>query len=186
MPTKPVRHHLIFAAALVSLGSTANACAASNDGLFGDWGGLRTSWSDQGIDVQARYQSEIAWNPSGGKDQGTRYADRWMLAASFDLGRLANDPGSKLYVSANKRDGRNLTADRIGNQVKVQAIYGDAETFRLSDLWYQQTLADGHVEFRLGRVRPGDDFAYFACAFRNLGFCARPSALLADFGWTSR
>jgi porin len=184
MPTKSARHYLILAAALVSLGNAGNACAASNDGLFGDWGGLRTSWLDKGIDVQATYQSEIAWNPSGGKDQGTRYAEQWMLAASFDLGQLADDPGGKLYVSVNKRDGRNLTADRIGNQVQVQEIYGDAQTFRLSDLWYQQTLADGHVEFRLGRVHPGDDFAYFACDFQNLGFCARPYALLADSGWT--
>jgi porin len=185
MPSKLARHYLlILAAALVSLGNAADACAASNDGLFGDWGGLRTSWSDQGIDVQAKYQSEIAWNPSGGKDQGTSYADQWMLAASLDLGQLANDPGGKLYVSVNKRDGRSLIADRIGNQVQVQEIYGDAETFRLSNLWYQQTLADGHFEFRVGRVHPGDDFAYFACDFQNLGFCARPYALLADSGWT--
>jgi porin len=177
------RTRLLCAATLI-LASSAVCAQDSTDTLFGDWGGLRTSLADRGIDVTAEYQSETAGNPSGGKDQGTRYADQWKLAASFDLGKLIDDPGGKFYVSVNKRNGRNLTADRIGNEVQVQEIYGDAETFRLSDLWYQQTLAAGHVEFRLGRVHPGDDFAYFACDFQNLGFCARPYALLANSGWT--
>ena len=176
---KPV----LLAASIAMVGAAAPAHAAAGDGLFGDWGGLLTRWSNEGIDVGAGYISETAWNPSGGKDQGARYADQWKLDASFDLSKLANIPGAKLYISVSQRDGRNLTADTIGNQVQVQEIYGDGQTFRLSDLWYQQTLADSHLEYRVGRVHPGDDFAYADCEYQNLGFCARPYPLLVDAGW---
>lgn len=184
MRTHPLKKSVVAALMFAGVGIAGAAQAATGDGLFGDWGGALTRWSDAGIDVSAGYQSETAWNPSGGKKQGVRYADQFKLDARIDLGKLANLPGAIAYVSLSQRDGRNLTADTIGNQVQVQEIYGDAQTFRLSDLWYQQTLADGHAEFRFGRVHPGDDFAYFACDFQNLGFCARPYALLADSGWT--
>lgn len=184
MDPRRIEKSIFVGLALLGLGFAGGAQAAVGDGLFGAWGGALTRWSDAGIDVKAEYQSETAWNPSGGKDQGVRYADQFELGANFDLDKLAHLPGAILYVSLSNRDGRNLTADTIGNQVQVQEIYGDAQTFRLSDLWYQQTLTDGHAEFRAGRVHPGDDFAYFACDFQNLGFCARPYALLADSGWT--
>jgi porin len=170
-------------AATIGLAMAPGARAASGDGLLGDWGGWKSRLADEGIDVGADYTAEEAWNPLGGKRQGARHADQWKLDATFDMARLAHRPGAKLYVSVTQRDGRNLSADTIGNEVQVQEIHGDGQTFRLSDLWYQQTFAAGHAEVRFGRVHPGDDFAYAPCDYQNLAFCARPYPLLVDAGW---
>lgn len=180
------RFNRIFCSLLLTISTLAPVAAArdaSDQHLFGDWGGLRTQLADDGIDMQAGYGSNTAGNPSGGKSQTARYADQWRLAASFDLGKLANIDGAKFYVSLSRRDGRSLSKDAIGNQVPVQAIYGGGQDFRLDDLWYQQFFDEGHWEARLGRVHVSDDFAHFGCAFQSLGFCAAPYALLADSGW---
>ncbi len=174
----------VLALTIAALAPVAAAHAASNKHLFGDWGGLWTRLADDGIDVQAKYESDTAWNPSGGKSQAARYADQWLLAASLDLGKLANIDGAKVYVSLSRRDGRSLSKDAIGNQLPVQEIYGGGQDFRLDDLWYQQTFDQGHWEARFGRVHTSDDFAHFSCAFQNLGFCAAPYAILADSGWS--
>lgn len=177
------KNHLLFAVALVACGHVGPAIAGSDSGVLGDWGGLRTRLADKGVDVKAQYESDTAWNPGGGRHQGARYADQWLLAATFDLGKLANVDGAKFYVGLTRRDGHSLSKDVIGNEVPVQQIYGAGEDFRLSDLWYQQTFGDGHWEARLGRVHVSDDFAHASCTFQNLGFCAAPYALLANSGW---
>jgi len=174
---------ILFASALAAA-FCGEANAAPPDGLFGDWGGLLSTLSDDGVRVQAKYISDIAWNPSGGKSQGTRYADQWSLGADFDLGKLANIDNAMLHITLSNRDGRNLTQDTIGNEVQVQQIYGDGQNFRLDDFWYQQSFG-GHLEIRLGRLHESDDFAYFSCDYQNLGFCSAPYAILADSGWNN-
>lgn len=184
MCSSSCKNCLLFATALVTFGHLGTAVARSDTGLSGDWGGLRTKLTDKGIDVQAKYQSNTAWNPGGGKNRGARYADQWLLAASFDLGKLANIDGATFYIGLTRRDGRSLTKDAIGNEVPAQEIYGDGQDFRLTDLWYQQTFDEGHWEVRLGRVHSADDFAHFDCTFQNLGFCGSPYAILADSGFS--
>ena len=56
--------------------------------LFGDWGGLRTSLSERGIDLNLGYTGEAAHNFSGGKDKLTRYTDQWVFGATLNLDKL--------------------------------------------------------------------------------------------------
>jgi hypothetical protein len=48
--------------------------------IFGDWGGLRTSLSNQGIDLGLSYLSEPAWNVAGGMALGGTYAGQENLS----------------------------------------------------------------------------------------------------------
>jgi porin len=184
-PRKPRRkRYEMWTSLCVAIASSSPCAAASPLGLFGDWGGLLPYLLDRGVDVQAAYVSEAAWNPSGGKQQAARYADQLGLSADFDLKKIFGLDGAKLRIALTNRDGRNLTQDAVGNEVLVQEIYGDGQNLRLSDFSYEQALGQ-RVEVRLGRIHESDDFAHFSCEFQNLSFCSAPFAILADSGWNN-
>lgn len=186
-PTPPARRRKsisLWIAGFFALAFASSCWAAPPDGLFGDWDGLLPYLSDRGVDVQATYIAETAWNFSGGKQQAVRYADQFALSADFDLKKIFGLNGAKLRIALTNRDGRDLTQDAVGNEVQVQEIYGDGQNLRLADVSYQQALGP-HVELRLGRVHESDDFAHFSCEFQNLAFCSAPFAILVDSGWNN-
>src|SRR5260221_13529630 len=47
-----------------------------NEGLLGDWGGLRTRLYQQGVDFQLGYTTELAYNAQGGDSDLLRNADQ--------------------------------------------------------------------------------------------------------------
>src|SRR5689334_5391326 len=46
-----------------------------NQGVLGDWGGLRTRLYQRGIDFQLGYTAELAYNARGGDEHLVRHAD---------------------------------------------------------------------------------------------------------------
>jgi porin len=68
----------------------------------------------------------------------------------------------------------------------VQEIYGRGQTFRITQLWYEQKLAGDAVAIKAGRATVGEDFSSFSCYFMNLTFCgSQPGNLVGDywFNW---
>jgi porin len=128
---------LMSAAGLVSailvMGVPGQALGDEGQFLLGDWGGLRTSLSDQGVNFDFEYVGETAHNFSGGTAELTRYADQWTAGATLNLERLWDWQGAQFEVVLTDRSGRNLIADaNIGGNQLVQEVYGGGETFRLT------------------------------------------------------
>jgi porin len=48
-------------------------------GLFGDWGGLRTYLYDHGVNLEVSYVNEFAANTQGGDSRDAAYADQIYL-----------------------------------------------------------------------------------------------------------
>ena len=67
--------------------------------VFGDWGGLRSSLSNQGIDLGLSYLSEPAWNIAGGKALGGTYAGQQNLSADLDWEKIASMNGFSQRIS---------------------------------------------------------------------------------------
>src|SRR5207253_8487028 len=101
---------VVLALACFSVDAYANE-ASPNQGLLGDWGGLRTRLYQNGIDFQLGYVSELAYNAHGGDRKLVRNADQLALGATFDLDRLWGWSNSKFQVTITDRNGRNLSAD---------------------------------------------------------------------------
>jgi porin len=140
--------------------------------LFGDWNGARTNLRDRGIDFQFGYVGEFAYNPVGGIDSKSRYADQYSAGVTFDLDRLLGVPDAKFQVTLTQRTGRNLSDDaQLGTLQQVQEVYGRGQTIRLTDFWYQQQFANGLIDWKIGRMPVNEDFASFPCDFQNLTFC---------------
>jgi porin len=151
--------------------------------LFGDWDGARTRLLDAGIDFQFGYTSEIAGNATGGDRRQVAYTDQWTFGTTFDLTKLGVVPGGTIQVTWTDRNGSNLSDDaRLGTLQQVQEVFGRGQTLRLTQFWYDQKFVDGMVDWKIGRITFGEDFAAFTCDFQNLTFCgAQPGNLVGNY-----
>jgi len=151
--------------------------------LTGEWGGLRTTLRDAGIDLTVNYTSELAANVSGGTRHLATETGQFSFGATVDMARLVGIPGGTLTASISDRRGDNLT-DRagIGALLQIQEVYGRGQTWRLSEFSYSQKLGGG-IDLKLGRLPMGADFASFPCDFENLTFCGNPVGNLVGGYW---
>jgi porin len=160
-----------------------SAIAAPDSWLLGDWGGERARLQRMGIDFQFGYTSEIAYNPTGGIEHTTRYTDQYAAGVTFDLDRLLGLPTAQFQVTLTQRLGRNLSDDaELGTLQQVQEVYGRGQTIRLTEFWFDQKYAGGLIDWKIGRLTFGGDFASFSCDFQNLTFCgANPGNLVGNY-----
>jgi porin len=161
------------AAALAAALSCCAAAAFSADEL-----GLR------GFTPSAVYTGEAAANPVGGMRQGQDYAGEMEIGADFDLGRLSGWQGGFVHFVMTERHGRNLSADYIGNNTKVQEIYGTAgiQNLHLALLTFEQQLFDGRLDLIAGRTDASDNFLFtpLYCNFQMNSACGNPTFIFKD------
>ncbi|HEY4076286.1 MAG TPA: carbohydrate porin [Rhizomicrobium sp.] len=163
-------------------------------GITGDWGGLRTSLSDAGINAAASYVSETAGNYSGGTDQLVRETGQFALAFTADMARLAGLDGGTFQMTITDRRGDDLgAAANLGVLQQVQEVYGRGQTARLTQFWYEQMFDQGAFALKLGRATVGEDFDSFSCYFMNLSFCGSVPGNITNYWynwpisqWTGR
>src|SRR5258708_4159629 len=169
------RAQRIFAV-LIACGSCAQA--AERDPfteLALEWGGLRSFLREKGVDIRIGYVSETATNVQGGDRELWRYADQWTFAAALDLETLLGLHQAQLKMTITDRNGRNLSADaHLGSLQEVQEIYGRGQTWHWTQFSYAQKYFDGILNWKIGRLVSGEDFADFSCEFMNLALCGLP------------
>jgi porin len=153
--------------------------------LLGDWGGERTRLQNQGIDFQFGYTGEFAYNATGGIKSEATYTDQYAAGMTLDLNRLIGIPDAQFQATITERTGRNLSDDaQLGTLQQVQEVFGRGQTIRLTDFWYEQKYADGLIDWKVGRMPFGEDFAAFPCDFQNLMFCgSAPGNIVGNYIW---
>jgi len=151
---------LVAALALVA----ATPAAVAEDGGWltrkhgtGGWDGLRQKWLAEGVVPGGYYVFDVLGNPAGGADQATAYTGRAEFDLSLNLNRLLGAKGLAFDLAFSWSSGSNLSDD-IGNVFQVGEAYS-GQTVQLSRLFFEQTLADGRLFLKLGRVSAGNDFA---------------------------
>lgn len=179
----------LLAIALVALPAIAYADGPQrfDDRLSGGWGGWRGWLLDRGFDFTLGYTTETAGNAQGGTKQGVRYTDQWSLGLTVDLQKLLQLNDARLQISITDRNGRNLSSDEhLGSLQQVQEVYGRGQTWRTTQLWYDQSYFGKALDWKIGRLTMGEDFADFSCDFMNLAFCgSQPGNLVGNywFNW---
>ncbi len=153
------------------------------DTLLGDWGGLRPKLDDAGIKLSLGYKGEFATNVSGGESKEATETGQFALTGVFDMDKIAGIKGGTLQATITYRHGYDLGAKAgLGVLQQVQEVYGRGQTWRLTELSYQQILADGHVVIKAGRF-PAGDFNTFDCEFMNLTFCGALAGNISGYFW---
>ena len=155
----------------------ASGLALAQDGLFeqdkltGDWGGMRKTLKDAGVDLEVNDTSETLSNPAGGIRQATIYQGLLATTLTLDLEKLANWSGASLYAEGYQISGRGLSRTAVGNLLTVSGIEALAST-RLVDLWLQQEFLDRQASLRVGQIALDDEFyiSQYSANFINSTF----------------
>jgi porin len=130
----------------------------TRDALTGNWGGLRSKLEDKGIDIDADTIDEILGNPSGGTRQGAIYEGRLELTATVDLAKTLGWTGATAHANAYQIRGRGLSANNLGNNLATASNIEAARSFRLFDLWIEQSLFNTTLTIRAGQLAADDEF----------------------------
>jgi porin len=175
---------LVSAAAVFACSPAAWAGAPQtfSEELILDWNNLRGTLRDYGIDFRVGYLSETATNVQGGTQQLWRYNDQWTFSLTFDLQKLAGLNQAQFAVVITDRNGRSLTEDAGLNTLQeVQEVYGRGQTWRWTEFSYDQKYFDAMLDWKVGRLSPGGDFAAFSCEFLNVTFCGSPPGNITTY-----
>ncbi|ALI06206.1 MULTISPECIES: carbohydrate porin [Pseudomonas] len=179
-------------AAMMLAGSAhaADAFSADSEWMTGDWGGERTKLIEQGIDIKADFVGEMGANLHGGynDDKTARWSQQFGLGVALDLEKLAGWGDTEAKIQFTRRDGRNISNDRIGDPragtlSSSQEVWGRGQTTRLTQLWIKQKYFDSKLDVKAGYFGEGEDFNTFPCEFQNLAFCGSQAGNWATGIW---
>jgi porin len=164
--------------------STANAqqqpaTQAPPATLTGDWGGLRTQLSNEGVDITGGFKGEVAGNVHGGPPSKWAESGEFDLGATIDTRKLFGLIGGTIQTTITIREG----APSVGGLLQQsEEVFGRGNIARLTEFWYQQKLFDDLLTVRFGRL-PQGDFNNFSCDFMNLTFCGAPGGNIVGNYW---
>lgn len=125
--------------------------------LTGNWWGYRPKLEKEGVTFSAAWATNLLGNPSGGRTQGFEAAASLGMTLNFDMEKLAGIKGGEFVTGAIWRVGNNLSDRHIGNLLTAAQLYG-GQNMRLMYLYWQQSLLDDDLVFKVGRFAAFDDF----------------------------
>jgi porin len=159
--------------------TTAPAAPPQSQTLTGDWGGLRTQLSNEGVDISSGFKGEVAGNVHGGPPAKAAESGEFDLGATIDTRKLFGLIGGTIQTSITIREG----APPPGNLLQQsEEVYGRGNIARLTEFWYRQKLFDDLLTIKFGRI-PQGDFNNFSCEFINLTFCGAPGGNIVGNYW---
>ena len=161
--------------------------------VTGDWWGLRTLLHNWGIDFNLDYFSEMASNVSGGKDtfsgnaknsgQIWAYTDQALFGLDLNFEKLVGWEGGSFEFYVTKRTGNDLGNLQNPNTVQlIQEVFGRGQTWRITSMWFKQTLLNDTFELKFGLMNMSQEFGgYYAFPFENLTFTAGITGNVAGY-----
>ena len=139
---------LLLATAPAALASYADQDTYAGN-LFNNWGGARTKLAEKGIDVTVEYKADL-WNlASGGLKSGTSYNDNLDIKFELDGEKLFGIKGNRamVYFLNNNGSGPNR---RVGSVEGIDNIEVGTNTFKLYELWDEQSFFDDRLSVLIG------------------------------------
>jgi porin len=141
--------------------------------LLGDLGGLRTALGRYGISLGATEVSEVLGNLRGGLARGATYDGLATMTLGVDTQKAFGLAGGTFNASALQIRGRDLSPAYLGTLNTASSLEA-ANSLRLWELWYQQSLFHGRLDIKVGQQSLDQEFivSQYAQPFMN-----------AMFGW---
>lgn len=117
--------------------------------LFGEMGGLRPALSRHGLTLDLQEISEVLAHAVTG-DTAAHYEGVTVMGLGLDTSRAFRWPGGMLRISALQIHCSSCDAVAI-NSFQHESGIEAAPTTRLWELWYEQSLAGGRADLRIGQ-----------------------------------
>lgn len=179
-----VRRHALPCLALALLAACTTAAFATPPDyaattLTGDWGSARTRLHDAGIELGLAYYGDAAGNLTGGTRHATAYASALDFTGSADFGALFGWRGASLHIELVDFDGTLLdTKANLSSLLNTEQAYVAGNATWVTNFYLEQSLWDGGVDIKYGRMDLETAFFPYACVFQNLNFCGGSPGLM--------
>jgi porin len=140
--------------------------------------------ANYGVYLQAKDLSEVFSNVSGGDKRGTPFEGYTAFGFDLDLDRIAGIRGGSIHVLLDDLQGQPFAAYSGSAYANNRIFAGDGPAFRLQELSYEQSLFDGRVDLRLGRLPAYTQFdgSELYCTFVT-NLCRTPAAYTFNRGY---
>lgn len=152
--------------------------------VSGDWGGARTTLESWGIDLGGSYTLDWSSVWSGGIENRASTRTALSLNATLDLDALVGLPGGSVFIDFLSSDMRGGSRD-AGDFHSISDIETGRNVDQISELWYEQTLFDGILRAKVGKIDANAEFGFPAIGadFLNGADVLSPTAYLANPTW---
>lgn len=143
----------LFFFCVTSLIAASSAHADDNlfsDRLLGDVAGQRSKLFDAGVDVTVEYKADFWRNAKGGIKRGNSYLDNLDVKFDLDGEKLFGITGNQSLVSFVNNNGNKPNERQIGSTQGIDNIETGTNTFKLYELWTQQSFLDDSVSVLVG------------------------------------
>lgn len=128
------------------------------DYLFGDWGGLRTTLKDRGIDFEFVYFGALPVNVGGGIKEGSALEGALMMLIDLHSDKLIGYEGGQFHVGGlSIHNGPAFSENYVGDLNKVSML-DFPDTWQLWELWYEQKFLNDKVALKFGQLAIDRDF----------------------------
>jgi porin len=155
---------VILAFGFASAGAHAEQPPASGEpgpaesALTGDWGGLRASLSDSGIDSEIVYKFDVFSNVWGGAKTGTDSLDNLDLKLSLDGGKLFGSSGTTALIYVLNNNGARPGAELVDDAEGIDNIEVRTPAARLYEAWVQQNFMQDRISVLAGLYDLNSEF----------------------------
>jgi porin len=131
---------------------------------------------DNGIYINLGYQTEFQANVIDGRKRGIAFTGEPFGGVDLDLQTILGIPNAAFHVIFDERIGRAVQF-MSATQAPLQDSFGPSQTFRLSELSYDQSLFNDHLRMLIGRINPTSDYLIsdYSCLF-IAATCAQPQS----------
>lgn len=162
---------LLLASAAGPAASTGEAePLASRANLTGDWGGLRTEWALNGVEIGIAHTGDLFAVVEGGAEEATYYSGLLEAGIEFDLEALLGWPSTRAFVLGIGTFGRD-PGDGAGS-VHAPSNLANIPTGKVLEAWLEREFMDGRLAVLGGLYGVDSEFDVKETAgvFMNGGF----------------
>lgn len=134
------------------------------NGVFGFRDRLADSGIEVGLGVTNIYQQNVHGGISTHRRAG-RFAGSYDLELTADLERLLGAEGGSLYVHTEGKWSKSggIDAPSVGSVFGVNGDGADRRSMDVSEMWYEQVLADETLRVRIGKMDITGGFEHHGC-----------------------
>ena len=125
--------------------------------LTGDWGGVRSTLKQNGVELSANYTAELFGNPKGGKKRSIVFDGLLKLTLDVNLDKTVGWHDASFRMSGLYPHGTSGTLRNVGD-ASIFSNIDSYDTVRLIDFWIEQRLIDDKASIKIGQMRVDDEF----------------------------
>ena len=145
---------------------TCLKCMSKRDTLTDNWFELGEKLEEGGVSFALSLTQIYQLNLQGGISthrRSGRYAGSYDMELELDLEKILKIPGASLYASAEGSWSEGLDASSVGSLFGVNADAAGDRSIDVTQVYYEQSLFEDKLKFRIGKLDIGGGFECRGC-----------------------